>query len=76
MTPPNEANASLLIYAIFVTVAAGVLAWRIYKSEERRRRQMKRHDEQMDRRDFLMDQAALRLREFTLLMEELWQMKK
>lgn len=71
ITPAQEAQITLLIYCGFATLAIILISYGWYL-----RLKIKRDYRQAQRREHLMDQAALRLREITLFIEELWQSNK
>jgi low temperature requirement protein LtrA len=63
-----EAKMVLLLYCFFAFFAVVVLSWIYFTVDDRRRKEA-----QFKRRDHIMDQAALRVREVTLFIEHLWQ---
>lgn len=71
MTPQQvEAKLVLLVYCSFAFFAVAVLTFVFFMWEDR-----KRKEEQFRRRDHIMDQAALRIKEVSLFIEQLWQNK-
>lgn len=72
MTPQQvEAKMVLLLYCFFAFLAVAIFSYTYFLVKDR-----KRKEAQLKRRDHIMDQAALRVREATLLIEKLWQQKE
>lgn len=72
MTPQQvEAKMVLLLYLFFAFLAIAVFCFVFLMVEDRRRKEA-----QFRRRDHIMDQAALRVKEVSLFIEKLWQTKK
>lgn len=65
-----EAKMVLLLFVLFAFLTVAILTFIYYMVDDRRRK-----EEQFRRRDHIMDQAALRVKEVTLLIEKLWQEK-
>ena len=69
MTPQQlEAKVALLVYCGFGVLAIVLISYGYFLVIDRKRKK-----EQFRRRDHLLDQAALRLREFQFLYEQIWQ---
>lgn len=69
MTPQQvEARMVLLLYCFFAFLAVAIFCYVYFLVKDR-----KRKEAQFKRRDHIMDQAALRVKEVTLFMEKLWQ---
>lgn len=66
-----EAKVVLLLYCSFAFISIAIFTFIYYTIEDRRRKEA-----QFKRRDHLMDQAALRVKEVSLFIEQLWQTKK
>jgi hypothetical protein len=66
-----EAKMVMLLYCFFAFLAVAVLTWVFFQVDDR-----KRKEAQFKRRDHIMDQAALRVKEVSLFIEQLWQTKK
>lgn len=66
-----EAKMVLLVYCLFGFLAVAILCWSYWFYADRKRKKA-----QLNRRDHIMDQAALRVREVTFLIEKLWQQEK
>lgn len=68
MTPQQlEAKMALLVYCGFGFLAVVSIGFVYFTVKDRKRKQR-----QFRRRDHLLDQAALRIKEVTLLSEEIW----
>lgn len=71
MTPQQvEAKMVLLLFIFFAFLAVAVFCFVFFMIEDR-----KRKEAQFKRRDHIMDQAALRVKEVSLFIEQLWQKK-
>jgi hypothetical protein len=70
MPKTMEAMASLLIYGGMAACVLIVGSWIWYL-----RWKKNREDKIFDRKEMILDQYLLRLKEFSLLIEEIWQKK-
>lgn len=70
MESETEAQISMLIYAGMGMVAVITGSWLLYL-----RWKKQREDRIFDRKEIILDQYLLRLKEFSLLIEETWQKK-
>lgn len=69
MTPQQvEAQTVILLYCWFGFLALAMLTYGYFQVKDRIRK-----NRQFKRRDHIMDQAALRIKEIQFLYEELWQ---
>lgn len=71
MEKETEAMVSLLIYCGIAGIFIAVGSWIGYQEYKRRR-----ENRIFDRKEFILDQYLLRLKELSILIEETWQKKQ